>query len=154
MKPPNAKLLQNSEFPNTSYRIAWATCLAMGMSTAAFGDDCGSAIRGPARQVIETPNVRLVFAPDVWPIPVGQHFGLTLAACPKAGTPLITRMRVDALMPLHRHGMNYRSSVQSLGEGTFKAQGLMFHMPGRWRFVFEIDNGPNTERLTHETEIQ
>ena len=135
-------------------RIACIVCLGMSTSNAAFGNECSSSIQGPGRQLIETPNVRLVFAPDVWPIPVGQHFGLTLAACPKADMSLPTRLRVDAVMPAHRHGMNYRTSVEPVGEGIFKAQGLMFHMPGRWRFVFEIDTGPNTERLTHETEIE
>jgi hypothetical protein len=154
MKPPTAALLWKIRCLQTLSRIGCAGYLAMGILPTAFGNTCGSAIQGPARQVIETPNVRLVFAPDVWPIPIGQHFGLTLAACPKAGKPLPTRLRVDALMPAHRHGMNYRTTVQALGDGTFKAQGLMFHMPGRWRFVFEIDSEPNVERLTHETEIQ
>ena len=134
-------------------RIACIVCLGLSLSTA-LGHDCGSAIPSPGRQVIETPTMRLVFAPDVWPIPVGQHFGLILAACPKAESPSPIRLRVDALMPAHRHGMNYRASVESGSEGIFKAQGLMFHMPGRWRFVFDIDSGPKTERLTHETEVQ
>ena len=134
--------------------IACIVCLGLSLTTAAFGQECGLAIQSPGRQVVETPSVRLVFAPDEWPIPVGKHFGLILAVCPKAGEPMPVRLKVDALMPAHRHGMNYRTSVEPVGESTFKVRGLMFHMPGRWRFVFEVDNGPKTERLMHETEIQ
>ena len=32
--------------------------------------------------------------------------------------------------------MNYRPTVQALGDGRFTAEGLVFHMPGRWRFLF------------------
>ena len=33
--------------------------------------------------------------------------------------------------------MNYRPSVTPQGAGRYRAEGLMFHMPGRWELVFE-----------------
>jgi len=48
-----------------------------------------------------------------WTIPakinVGQPFMLELAACPKRGGLRFERVRLDAHMPEHRHGMNYRA---------------------------------------------
>jgi cytochrome c peroxidase len=41
-------------------------------------------------------------------------------------------------MPEHRHGMNYAPEVKPLGPGRWRAEGLMFHMPGKWEFVFEV----------------
>ncbi len=41
----------------------------------------------------------------------------------------------------HKHGMNYRPSVKALGQGLYRAEGLMFHMPGRWELVFELRDG-------------
>ena len=52
-------------------------------------------------------------------------------------------------MPEHRHGMNYRTKIVRLGTGRLHSEGWLFHMPGRWEFVFDL--GP--ERLTHSVRI-
>ena len=77
-------------------------------------------------------------------IVVGQHFAIELQICPQDAT----LARVDATMPEHRHGMNYRPSLTPLGGGRWHAEGLMFHMAGRWELRFDIvDAGGHTERL-------
>ena len=60
---------------------------------------------------------------------------------------------VDADMPEHRHGMNYRARVQALGGGRYRADGLMFHMPGRWRFVFDLQLPQGPLRMTRDLEV-
>lgn len=77
------------------------------------------------------------------PIAVGRHFALDLQVCPADATLL----RVDATMPEHRHGMNYRPSVRATGDGRWRAEGLMFHMPGRWELRLDVQRGGRTERL-------
>lgn len=77
------------------------------------------------------------------PIAVGRHFALALRVCPADATLL----RVDATMPEHRHGMNYRPSLQALGDGRWRADGLMFHMAGRWELRLDLQRGGRTERL-------
>jgi hypothetical protein len=103
------------------------------------------------------PGVRLDserISLSYWTIPakiaVGQPFVLELAACPKTGAPISERVKFDAHMPEHRHGMNYRTKVIPLGTGRFHSEGWLFHMPGRWEFLFDI--GP--ERLTHSVRIE
>jgi hypothetical protein len=76
-------------------------------------------------------------------IEVGRHFVLELQLCP--ADAVLTR--VDATMPEHRHGMNYRPSLQPLGGGRWRAEGLMFHMPGRWELRFDVADGGKTETL-------
>ena len=93
-----------------------------------------------------------------WTVPakiaVGQPFVLELAACAKPVDgkirPLSDRVRMDAHMPEHRHGMNYRAKVVPMGAGRFLSEGWLFHMPGRWEFLFDID----TERLTHSVRVE
>jgi len=89
-----------------------------------------------------------------WTIPakinVGQPFMLELAACPKRGGLRFERVRLDAHMPEHRHGMNYRAKVESLGNGRFRSEGWLFHMPGRWEFIFDL----GAERLTHSVRVE
>ena len=71
-----------------------------------------------------------------------------------ASQPPPGALKVDAEMPAHRHGMNYRTTVQSLGGGRWRADGLMFHMPGRWRFLFELDRaGQPPLRLTQDLDL-
>jgi hypothetical protein len=89
-----------------------------------------------------------------WTIPakieVGQPFVLELAACSKGGAPVSERVKLDAHMPVHRHGMNYRTKVVQLAPGRFHSEGWLFHMPGEWEFLFDL--GP--ERLTRSVRIE
>lgn len=76
---------------------------------------------------------------------VGKHFSVDVAACSKSGAAP-QALKVDAHMPEHRHGMNYKPEVKRLGPGRWQASGLMFHMPGKWQFAFFLDG----ERLSRE----
>ena len=98
---------------------------------------CGDALGSGARR-IEDPSLVLVYRLLPEPVPVGKHFAIDFALCPRTGAPLPADVRVDASMPEHQHGMNYRPSVAARGGGVYRAEGLMFHMPGRWELVFEL----------------
>jgi hypothetical protein len=87
-------------------------------------------------------------------VAVGQHFAVEFAVCPKEGQPAPESVRVDGFMPEHNHGMNYRAAVKPQGKGRYVADGLMFHMPGKWDFIFEIRGGGKTERVTHSVTLQ
>ena len=76
-------------------------------------------------------------------IGVGRHFAIEVQLCPTDAT----LVRVDATMPEHRHGMNYRPSVKRLADGRWRAEGLMFHMPGRWELRLDVQSAGRTEQL-------
>jgi hypothetical protein len=63
-------------------------------------------------------------------------------------------LRVDADMPAHRHGMNYRPTLELQPEGRFIAQGLMLHMPGRWRIRFEIEADGRRQWLEQTVDLK
>lgn len=116
-----------------------------------------AAAGGAAAACELPPGVRLEsdrLVASYWTIPatitVGQPFVLELAACPKAGAVVSEHVKLDAHMPAHRHGMNYRIKVLLLGTGRFHSEGWLFHMPGRWEFRFDL----GTERLTHSVRIE
>ena len=50
-------------------------------------------------------------------------------------------------MPEHKHGMNYKPTVKKNATEGFTATGMMFHMPGRWQFAFEVESTAGRERL-------
>ena len=54
---------------------------------------------------------------------------------------------------MHKHGMNYRATVKPLGQGRYTADGLMFHMPGKWRFVFELTGVTPADRLSADVDV-
>ncbi len=104
----------------------------------------------PAGVRVESERLSISYRTIPAKIAVGQPFVLELAACPKRGTPVSERVKLDAHMPEHRHGMNYRTKVVATGAGRFHSEGWLFHMPGRWEFLFDI----GTERLTHSVRIE
>ena len=92
---------------------------------------------------LESPRYALAY--KVSSLAVGSHFAVDIAACAKSGGEPKS-VSIDAQMPEHRHGMNYRPEVKRTGPGRWRAEGLMFHMPGKWQIVFVVDG----ERLTHD----
>lgn len=130
--------------------LATAVAAAMAAPVAGHAAACGETLDAKARRVIEAQDVTLAWAARPVAIPLDRHFALDIVVC---GAP-VTALRVDADMPAHRHGMNYRTTVAATGAGRYAAQGLMFHMPGRWRLIFDVDTAAGTRRLTQEIDVR
>ena len=94
----------------------------------------------------------VLFQPLPAPIKVGQLFALDLEVCTAQGAA--RGVAVDAVMPEHKHGMNYQPVVKKSAGNTWRATGLMFHMPGRWQFAFEVDTGSGRERVLHNLTVE
>ena len=69
--------------------------------------------------------------------------------CTRSNNPA-ELVALDAVMPDHRHGMNYRPTIVGNGEGRFRVEGVVFHMPGRWELAIDVRAGGDVERLSHE----
>ena len=118
--------------------------------------DCGAALGAHARRV-QSGSVTLAWVARPQAIPLHRHFELEIALCgsvPGAAPGTAAAVKVDALMPAHRHGMNYRTTTGPPGEGRFLSQGLLFHMPGQWRLVFDVDQGGQRLRLTDDITVR
>ncbi|HXM80531.1 MAG TPA: cytochrome c peroxidase [Burkholderiales bacterium] len=96
---------------------------------------------------LESPHYVLAFRPEA--IEVARHFAVEVAACAKAGSPAPRTLKLEATMPEHGHGMNYAPQVKQLAPGRWRAEGLMFHMPGKWEIVFVVDG----ERMAHSISL-
>lgn len=129
--------------------------LASAMLAAGNALACGEAL-GTGAQRLDSAQFQLAYKPTPAPIPLGRHFSIDFMLCPRDGAALPAEVRVDATMPEHKHGMNYRPSVTARGAGAYRAEGLMFHMPGRWELVFELrgtSSGTAPLRLTQSLQI-
>lgn len=107
-----------------------------------------------ARERLETADVVLFFRTEPARVELGQHFTVEAIVCTGPAGPPATGLRVDALMPEHRHGMNYRPRVSAREAGRFVAEGLLFHMPGRWQLLFDVDRGARTDRLATDLVLE
>lgn len=136
---------------SVTLRLAAAIALAtvvMNARAAACGDELGSS------QGVEGDRyvVRYVTVPT--PIVANAHFSVEFVVCPRAGIPAPDSVRVDATMPEHRHGMNYRPAIVASGNGRYRADGLLFHMSGRWDLTFDLMDAAGAERLTAKFELE
>jgi hypothetical protein len=99
---------------------------------------------------VDSPRYSLSYRTQPARITVGEHFALDFSICGKGGRPPPSAVVVDAWMPAHKHGMNYKAEVKPHGGGRFYATGLMFHMPGLWQFLFDVDG----ERIAENIPIE
>jgi hypothetical protein len=112
---------------------------------------CGTEMAGATR--IEGARYLVVFAPRPAPWALGRFVSLEFAVCPRPGIGTPGTPRVDARMPEHGHGMNYRPSVVPTGPGRWRAEGLLLHMAGRWELSFELGQDGLVERLTTDLQL-
>ena len=119
----------------------------------AHADVCDDAGRAAAARRVESSRHVLVFR-VASSIEVGRHFSVDAVVCARDGAPPATGLRVDAVMPAHRHGMNYRPSVSPRGDGRFVADGLMFHMPGHWQLVFDVVTSAGVDRIVADVSLE
>ena len=87
--------------------------------------------------------------PEPAPIPVGDHFFVRFHLC----GPPVGRVQVRGWMPDHRHGLNYRPAV-TLNGASGTAEGLLFHMPGRWQLILDVRGAAGREKLVAETVLE
>lgn len=88
-------------------------------------------------------------------IPVNEPFDLvvTIREAGDGGAPVDAEVIADARMPEHAHGMNVVPEVAALGEGRYRVEGMLFHMPGSWRLTIDITEAGITERAEFDLHI-
>ena len=125
---------------------------ALGGHRHASGQECRAELAGAQR--LESKGYVLAYRTEPAKIVIGEHFSLDVVLCAKDGGVEPALIRVDASMPEHRHGMNYRASVTRRGPHQHRAEGLLFHMPGRWELVLDVQGAGPVERLTHGVNVR
>jgi hypothetical protein len=116
--------------------LAIALALAAIMPGTAVADPCATMPEDAIRLAAEDGAGEVLAVPDPAPLQTGRQFALKLALCGETGGWAVRN--VDARMPQHGHGMNYKARILATeAEGRYRAEGMLLHMPGRWRFTVE-----------------
>ncbi len=90
-------------------------------------------------------------------IRVSEPFAVRVAVCNAEPGNAVT-LDVNAVMPRHGHGMNYRATVKpvaSAGNATeYEVSGLLMHMPGQWEWQLSLRTAEQSETLRQAITIQ
>jgi hypothetical protein len=103
---------------------------------------------------LATAEAEIAYRWEPGMLKVGQFFGVEVIACRAPGAGAVHEVVLDAQMPAHGHGMNYRPTVTATGPGRFRAAGLMLHMAGTWRLTFDLVQADKRTRLTQEVTLR
>lgn len=140
----------------------WATCMRFltialfALSAAALAVPSASACRAANEGFVHlaSPEAEIAYRLQADQLKVGQFFAVEVVVCRTPGTDAVRAVLVDAQMPAHGHGMNYRPTMTEIEPGHFRVSGLMLHMPGKWRMTFDLLQGDRHIRLTQEMNLK
>jgi len=80
------------------------------------------------------------------PVKIGEPFAIDILVCadqqPETGS-----MKLDAVMPAHNHGMNYKPEIQPLADNIYRGSGMFFHMPGEWQITVDLLSRDKAQRF-------
>jgi hypothetical protein len=131
--------------------VPLSSAFALALACAAAAQACTPPAGFAPAGRIESSDTVLLYRTVPPAIEIGKHFAVDAVVCSQSAP---SALRVDAQMPAHRHGMNYRARVAPQGDGRYRAEGLLFHMPGKWQFVFDVERAGRTERLTADVTVE
>ena len=91
---------------------------------------------------------RVTYLPLPDAIPAGELFAMRVWIHDAETDELLrdVGLVVDAGMPHHQHGMNTKPLLTEEHSGAYRAENLLFHMPGAWTITFDIERAGVTER--------
>jgi len=138
---------------NSPIPAALAALLVLAAAPA-LADPCTTDKLGAMPERLAAEGTAVAYRTEPAKIAVGKPFSIEVVACvdsEKRRAP--SRIRVNAGMPMHGHGMNYTPSEQKLGPGHSIFDGLVFHMPGKWQITFDVYEGDTRKRLTRNVTV-
>jgi len=88
-------------------------------------------------------------------IPMNEPFTVVFKVSTRSGSPVEgAKLEIDARMPAHGHGMNRAPKLSKTPDGSTRAEGMLFHMPGRWEMYFDIIQGGRSERAQVDVDLK
>lgn len=133
-----------------------ATLSALALSALiAAGCGPGDGIVNETQAVTDGGSYLVMYSTSPGTIPLNESFSLTAMVHDNADTSRMimdASVAVDARMPEHGHGMNTAPEVTSGEDGTYTAEGMLFHMAGTWEIMVDVTRDGATEEAVFEVE--
>ena len=118
--------------------IAGLLCTPMSMFACGLED---------AARVSSDDGFTLFYRLKSPPLLTASHFSMQFRICRGDTGISVERFMLDASMPAHGHGTNYRPSAEAVGPGAWRVRGMLLHMPGEWELRFAVRDAGVTTRL-------
>jgi hypothetical protein len=131
-----------------------ALLLAALAGAAAATADAACPADGQGLRRLKTADAEIAYRFEPAEPKVGEFLAMEVWACRVPGAAPVDEIAIDAAMPAHGHGMNYRPAAVRAGAGHYRFTGLMLHMPGTWRITFDLIQGATRTRLAHEVNLR
>ena len=82
-------------------------------------------------------------------LPFNEPFTLSVRVMDATSHALLPEATItlDATMPDHGHGMNTTPRVTPNQDGTFRVEGMLFHMRGSWQLEVQVAGPAGTDRV-------
>ncbi|RMF18453.1 MAG: hypothetical protein D6761_02630 [Candidatus Dadabacteria bacterium] len=88
-------------------------------------------------------------------IPLNEPFPVIIAVESAAGPlPATAAVQVDARMPAHNHGMPVRPEVVPIEPGLWRADPMLFQMPGHWQLIVTVGTAPTTTQVAFDIHVR
>jgi hypothetical protein len=94
----------------------------------------------------------VTYAPDPDPIPVSELFTLEVGvyeSTDRENAIAGADLSIEAQMPTHGHGMTTEPAISEPSDGTYRVEGMKFHMPADaqnpWTMELTVDDGETTD---------
>jgi hypothetical protein len=130
-------------------------CAALVAAGPALADNCPRDTLAAFPEQLNDGGTAVAYKTNPARIEVGKPFSIDVVACVDGEKRMApSRIRVDAGMPMHGHGMNYTPSERKIGPGHSSFDGMVFHMPGHWQITFDVYEGDKRQRLTQKTSVK
>ena len=115
---------------------------------------CGESPAG--RTVVSNGGTYTVaFETSPASIPMNEPFTVVFKVSPRSGGVAEgAKVEIDARMPAHGHGMNRAPKLSKMPDGSTRAEGMLFHMPGHWEMYFDITQGGRSERAQVDVDLK
>jgi hypothetical protein len=126
-----------------------ASALLLAIAAGPARADCPLDLGHGTGIVVYSDRYMLALRPDPLRIEVGQPFAMLMNVCTKGGDAA-ELVGVETTMAEHKHDTNRAPTLQSMGSGRYRVEGLMFDMPGNWELAFDVRSGGEIQRLTHD----
>ena len=108
----------------------------------------------PATLTTDQGGYDVTLKPGTESIERNKHFTLDVKLRARKGSLDNIKLKVDADMPAHRHGMNTQPVVSKKEAADYQVDGMLFHMGGDWVITVDVENAGKTERATFPVSVE
>ena len=152
LRAPSA---QGEKGPSRLRARAWGSVAVLVLLTSIALQLQAAACTVPEGFVrLASPEAEIAYRWEPERLEVGRFFVAEVIACRAPGTDAVREIILDAQMPAHGHGMNYRPTAVQLRSDRFRITGMMLHMAGRWRLTFDLVQGDRRTRLSQDVDLK